>query len=195
MRGVFGLRSPGRPNPLGLCTARVTRIRGRELQFDRLDFIDGTPVVDIKRYSPGWDSVFSARTSHDLDYPEGRDPAKVLADMLLEAVNFHGESCTGAALGTRVIHHAMNTWRIGKKEPGMAVEWGEDGCINDALQALSGATLGSGRLRPGTGPGYVLSYKEHTLTFVPQAKLPETVAEIMDADIHHLFRITPASEG
>ena len=68
-RGVFGVRSPGRPNPIGLTSARVLGVEGRVVRLDRLDMIDGTPIVDIKRYSPGWDSIFSARTSRDTEHP------------------------------------------------------------------------------------------------------------------------------
>ena len=71
-RGVFGMRSPGRPNPIGLTSARVLGVEGRVVRLDRLDMIDGTPIVDIKRYSPGWDSIFSARTSRDTEHPGDR---------------------------------------------------------------------------------------------------------------------------
>ena len=98
-RGVFGLRAPGRPNPIGLTSARVLGVEGRVVRLDRLDMIDGTPIVDIKRYSPGWNSIFSARTSRDTEHPGEKNRASFLRDMLFEAVNFHGERCVGAALG------------------------------------------------------------------------------------------------
>jgi len=59
-RGVFALRSPDRPNPLALSCARVRQIRGRRIYVEALDLIDGTPIVDIKPYSPGIDSVPAA---------------------------------------------------------------------------------------------------------------------------------------
>ncbi len=188
-RGVFGLRSPGRPNPIGLCSARVTQVEGLRVHLDRLDMIDGTPIADIKRYSPGWDSIFSARTSRDLDYPGGRDPAAFLRDMLVEAINFHGETCTGAALGARMMGHAIHTWKIGKKDPDLSIAWGPDGCIDDALQAISGATIGNGRLRPGVGTEYTLSHHDRALAFWPKGHPPDTAADILDGDIHTLFDI------
>ena len=145
-RGVFGMRSPGRPNPIGLTSARVLAVEGRVVRLDRLDMIDGTPIVDIKRYSPGWDSIFSARTSRDTEHPGDRNRASFLRDILFEAENFHGERCVGAALGARMIDHAIHHWGIAKKELGLRVAWGPDGCINDALQAITGATSGNGRL-------------------------------------------------
>src|SRR5437879_5148268 len=41
-RGVFGLRSAVRPNPLGLTVARLLAVRGRRLALEALDFADGT---------------------------------------------------------------------------------------------------------------------------------------------------------
>ena len=194
-RGVFGLRSQDRPNPLGLDIARLVCIKGMEIHLDRLDMIDGTPVIDIKRYSPGWDSIFSARTSRDLLYPESRDTSAFIRDMLVEAVNFHGECCAGAALGTRMIFHSMNTWRIGKKDPQMLIRWGKDGCINDALQALTGATHGNGRLMWGSDSGYAIAYQGQKLTFVPKEHLPDTVDGILEGDVHRLFEIAQGASG
>lgn len=59
-RGVFAARSPDRPNPVSLSCARLISVKGRTLKVDSLDAIDGTPVADIKAYSPGIDSVPSA---------------------------------------------------------------------------------------------------------------------------------------
>ena len=36
-RGVFGLCSPARPNPIGLSAAMLLRLEGRMLHLDRLD--------------------------------------------------------------------------------------------------------------------------------------------------------------
>lgn len=46
--GVFSTRSPDRPNPIGLHTVRVLAIDGLRVQVDRLEALDGTPVIDIK---------------------------------------------------------------------------------------------------------------------------------------------------
>jgi tRNA-Thr(GGU) m(6)t(6)A37 methyltransferase TsaA len=49
MRGVFATRSPDRPNPVGLHTARILGIEppGR-VHVESLEVLDGTPVIDIK---------------------------------------------------------------------------------------------------------------------------------------------------
>ena len=46
--GVFGTRSPHRPNPLGLHQVRVAAVEPLRLQVDGLEAIDGTPIVDVK---------------------------------------------------------------------------------------------------------------------------------------------------
>ena len=46
--GIFAQRGAGRPNRLGVSRVRVLAVRGRELDVQGLDAIDGTPVLDIK---------------------------------------------------------------------------------------------------------------------------------------------------
>ena len=59
--GVFATRSPNRPNSLGKATDRLLERRGNILKVKGLDAIDGTPVLDIKPYIPGYDSVKRAK--------------------------------------------------------------------------------------------------------------------------------------
>jgi tRNA-Thr(GGU) m(6)t(6)A37 methyltransferase TsaA len=47
-RGVFALRSPRRPNPIGVTTAELLAVEGNVLQVRGLDAINGTPVLDLK---------------------------------------------------------------------------------------------------------------------------------------------------
>ncbi len=47
-RGTFALRSPNRPNPIGVSTVRLERIEDNQLVVRGLDCIDGTPLLDIK---------------------------------------------------------------------------------------------------------------------------------------------------
>lgn len=48
LAGVFSLRSPHRPNPIGMHRVRLLAMDGRQLTVAPLEVIDGTPVVDIK---------------------------------------------------------------------------------------------------------------------------------------------------
>jgi len=47
-RGVFALRSPRRPNPIGITQVELLSVEGNELRVLGLDALDGTPVLDIK---------------------------------------------------------------------------------------------------------------------------------------------------
>ena len=48
--GVFGLRSPARPNPIALAVVRVIAIdqAAGTVEIDAIDCLDGTPLLDIK---------------------------------------------------------------------------------------------------------------------------------------------------
>lgn len=47
-KGVFTLRSPRRPNPIGITVVDLIRIEGNVLYVRGLDAINGTPVLDLK---------------------------------------------------------------------------------------------------------------------------------------------------
>ena len=55
--GVFALRSPVRPNPIGLAAVRLLALDAPAgvLEVDALDAFDGTPLIDIKPWLPGVD--------------------------------------------------------------------------------------------------------------------------------------------
>ena len=48
LTGVFGTRSPDRPNPIGLHRVTIREIDGSRIRVGPLEAIDGTPVIDIK---------------------------------------------------------------------------------------------------------------------------------------------------
>jgi tRNA-Thr(GGU) m(6)t(6)A37 methyltransferase TsaA len=56
-RGIFGTRSPSRPNHIGVSTVRLLSREGRNLKVKGIDMFDGTPVLDIKPYVPKVDLV------------------------------------------------------------------------------------------------------------------------------------------
>lgn len=51
-QGVFTTRSPDRPNPIGLHEVTVLALEGNRLRVDRMDVVDGTPIIDIKPALP-----------------------------------------------------------------------------------------------------------------------------------------------
>lgn len=48
--GTFALRSPVRPNPIGISTVRLESVDGQTLHVRGLDCLDGTPLIDLKPY-------------------------------------------------------------------------------------------------------------------------------------------------
>ncbi len=65
--GVLASRSPHRPNPIGLSAVELVRVDleskgGPAVHVRGCDFLDGTPVLDIKPYIPYADSIPEARS-------------------------------------------------------------------------------------------------------------------------------------
>lgn len=74
-KGVYATRSPNRPNPIGLSVVAL-----REVTFDKDryrvfvtggDFLDGTPVLDIKPYLSFVDAIPEARSDWATPLPDG----------------------------------------------------------------------------------------------------------------------------
>jgi tRNA-Thr(GGU) m(6)t(6)A37 methyltransferase TsaA len=51
-RGIFATRSPHRPNPIGVTVVKLEGREGNILKVSGLDMFEGTPVLDIKPYTP-----------------------------------------------------------------------------------------------------------------------------------------------
>jgi tRNA (adenine37-N6)-methyltransferase len=55
----FRLRSPARPNPIGLHVCRILGIDHTKgiVELEAIDVLDGTPLIDIKPYFASTDSI------------------------------------------------------------------------------------------------------------------------------------------
>jgi tRNA-Thr(GGU) m(6)t(6)A37 methyltransferase TsaA len=51
-RGIFATRSPHRPNPIGITVVKLEGRAKNILKVSGLDMFEGTPVLDIKPYTP-----------------------------------------------------------------------------------------------------------------------------------------------
>ncbi len=142
-RGVFAMRSPARPNPISLCVTRLVRRDGDVLHVDPLDMVEGTPVIDIKPYSLGWDCIFSARSPRPL-IDKRIEPEAVMEDCLRMAKNFHGSSCPGIVIGVREVLAALRELDIPnpRNSKRLVVFAESDRCLVDAIMALTGCTPG-----------------------------------------------------
>ena len=63
VRGVFATRSPARPNPIAMLAVRLYGVEpgaAPSLIVSGMDCLDGTPLLDLKLYSPAADRLADA---------------------------------------------------------------------------------------------------------------------------------------
>lgn len=53
--GVFSIRSPSRPNSIGISVVKLCGVKENKLSIQGMDIVDGTPLLDIKPYVPEFD--------------------------------------------------------------------------------------------------------------------------------------------
>jgi tRNA-Thr(GGU) m(6)t(6)A37 methyltransferase TsaA len=56
-QGIFAIRAPCQPNPIGLTVVQLLKKEGNRLEVSGVDMIDKTPLLDIKPYVPKFDAV------------------------------------------------------------------------------------------------------------------------------------------
>ncbi len=61
--GVFSTRSPHRPNPIGLSLVKIESLEKNGIWVSGIDFIESTPILDIKPYLPYAESITGAKGS------------------------------------------------------------------------------------------------------------------------------------
>jgi tRNA-Thr(GGU) m(6)t(6)A37 methyltransferase TsaA len=83
--GVFASRSNFRPNPIGLSVVELLDIDDTLLHLGGGDFLDQTPVLDIKPYLPYVDSVPNASGGFAATAPEASNKV-VLSDEAEQAI-------------------------------------------------------------------------------------------------------------
>lgn len=150
LHGVFSVRSPARPNPIGLTAARLLRREGRRLDLDRLDFLDGTPVIDIKPYFPNRDLIFSAASSQ-IGRPRSRDELR--ESLLAQAVQFHGQRSPEVELGVRIFeHYRAELHQMNDPGPCRITVPLQRPVLCDAFMGMTRATPGRGTLAFHTEP-------------------------------------------
>jgi len=77
--GIFAIRSPHRPNHIGLSVVKICAIHENKLHFTEVDVLDQTPVLDIKPYVKYFDvrdNVVSGWL--DKHFEDGRAPDRTI---------------------------------------------------------------------------------------------------------------------
>ena len=67
LTGIFGTRSPVRPNLIALSTCEILSIVGNIIRVDKIDAFNGTPVIDIKPCLGKNDSMINVRVPEWVD--------------------------------------------------------------------------------------------------------------------------------
>jgi len=77
--GIFAIRSPHRPNHIGLSIVKIESIEGNKMYFTEVDVLDGTPLLDIKPYSKYFDQRDNVICGWlDKHFENGRIPDKTI---------------------------------------------------------------------------------------------------------------------
>jgi len=156
--GVFGTRSPDRPNPVSVSVVPIRSREGPQIRVDHLDLLDGTPLVDLKPYDPGWDGVFGAR------HPKRARQSRIPDGALLAFLRRDLENCLGplaetpeARMGLAAVFRAVREFDLPPRDEALSVRVARCDAVLDALAGLMGGNFGSGRvgLDPGFGPALV----------------------------------------
>ncbi|MFX1304314.1 MAG: tRNA (N6-threonylcarbamoyladenosine(37)-N6)-methyltransferase TrmO [Promethearchaeota archaeon] len=56
-KGVFAIRTPFRPNPIGLSILEIVKIEENEILVQNVDILDKTPILDLKPFIPAFDNI------------------------------------------------------------------------------------------------------------------------------------------
>lgn len=155
LHGVFAVRSPARPNPIGLTAARIDRIDGLSIHVDRLDFLDRTPLIDIKPYFVTRDLIFSAN-GRQVGRPASREALR--ESLTVQAVSYHGVLTPDVALAIRIVEHYRLTHHDLNDPPSWVVQAPVTRPeIVDALIGMTRVTLGRRTLQLCAAPVIVIS--------------------------------------
>lgn len=133
--GVFALRAASRPNPVAMSLAKLLKREGNRLALEKLDAVDGTPVIDIKPYFEN-DIIFSPRTS----YIPGKNREYRQSQMLRRAIAHHQEECLDLQLAVRMAMVAEEIFGH-LNHPDLIVSVRGSSCLADTIQGLSRARL------------------------------------------------------
>ncbi len=77
--GIFAIRSPNRPNHIGLSVVKLERIENTEIIFSGVDMLNETPLLDIKPYVSYFDTKVNVKNGWiDKHFTDGKIPDDVI---------------------------------------------------------------------------------------------------------------------
>lgn len=129
--GVFGLRSPSRPNPIGLSLVKLISKTDNILTLLGLDLLEGTPILDIKPYIDT-DAVFSPNAP----YMRPKDEKLRSQRMLINAIHFHQEDCLDLQIALRMAIIAEKSF-LTLSSDNLLIRVIGSKCLLDVIQGLT----------------------------------------------------------
>ena len=79
--GIFAIRSPMRPNRIGISIVKIEKVENNVVTFSEVDILDGTPLLDIKPYVSYFDSRENVRNGWiDKHFSNGTIPKRTKLD-------------------------------------------------------------------------------------------------------------------
>jgi len=76
LTGVFATRSPVRPNLVALTLCKIVAVKENVVEVEKIDAFDGTAVIDIKPFIPGYDTAEDAKMPEWLERARKKRQAK-----------------------------------------------------------------------------------------------------------------------
>ena len=78
-RGIFAVRSPKRPNNIGLSIVKFEGLKSDGIIFSQVDMLDGTPLLDIKPYVSYFDARDDVKNGwFDKHFMNGKIPERTI---------------------------------------------------------------------------------------------------------------------
>ncbi|MBT3182797.1 MAG: tRNA (N6-threonylcarbamoyladenosine(37)-N6)-methyltransferase TrmO [Deltaproteobacteria bacterium] len=77
--GIFAIRSPKRPNHIGISVVRIEGIEKGAVVFSEVDILNGTPLLDIKPYVSHFDAREDVKNGWiEKHFEDGSYPKRVI---------------------------------------------------------------------------------------------------------------------
>ena len=76
--GIFAIRSPMRPNHIGISVVKLEKVRNSVITFSEVDMLNGTPLLDIKPFISHYDSRKNVKNGWlDKHFAKGKLPKRL----------------------------------------------------------------------------------------------------------------------
>jgi tRNA-Thr(GGU) m(6)t(6)A37 methyltransferase TsaA len=78
LHGIFAIRSPMRPNHIGISIVKLEKVRNNVITFSEVDMLDNTPLLDIKPFISHYDSRKNVKNGWiDKYFARGKMPGRL----------------------------------------------------------------------------------------------------------------------